>query len=69
MSEAQRPALANEDRIPHERAVWRDGRPADLIAGSVRICVDYGAGLIEQTNIDQAAWARAHRWRFGWPPA
>jgi hypothetical protein len=63
------PALANEDRIPHERAVWREGKPPASAEGFRQICVDYGNGQIERTLIDQASWSLVRRWRFGWPPA
>lgn len=64
------PALANEDRLPHERAVWREGRPESVHGmGGRLVSVDYGGGLIEQTFCDQVAWERAVRWRWGWSPS
>jgi hypothetical protein len=62
-------ALANEDRLRHDQAVWREGRPSDLVGGFRQVCVDYGEGAIERTFVDKANWEAAVRWRFGWPPA
>jgi hypothetical protein len=62
-------ALANEDRLPHDRAVWREGRPPESVLGFRQVSVDYGDGLIERTFVDKASWTNVVRWRFGWPPA
>lgn len=61
------PALAPEDRIPNERAVWRQGRPPESAEGFRQVCVDYGDGLIELTFVDKANWEAAKSWRWGWP--
>lgn len=63
-------ALANEDRVPHDRAVWREGHmPApSAILARVPVCIDRG-GLIETTTADAVDWTNVGRWRFGWPPA
>jgi hypothetical protein len=58
-----------EDRLPHDRAVWREGRPADTVEGFRQVSVDYGDGLIERTFVERANWESAVRYRFGWPPA
>lgn len=62
-------ALSNDDRLPHDRAVWREGPPAESVDGFRPICVEYDDGLIERTFVEKAAWLRVTRWRFGWPPA
>lgn len=63
------PAFANEDRLPHDRAVWRDERPPEGTPGSLPVSVDYGGAAIICTLVCQADWEVAKRWRFGWPPA
>lgn len=73
MSDVQRvPPPSNEDRIPHEKAVWRPyrgfGRAADG-TGHLQVSVDYGDGLIAQGRADEINWAGVQRWRFGWSPA
>lgn len=63
-------ALTNEDRLPHDRAVWREHQmptPSEIIA-RVPVSIDRG-GFIEQTSADQVDWANVKRWRFGWAPA
>lgn len=64
------PALANEDRVPHEKAVWRNELPAYPVAGmgGRQVSVDYGEGAIEQTFFDQVNWLNVARWRWGWSP-
>jgi hypothetical protein len=61
------PPVTNEDRLPHEKAVWREGIP---LGEPMRtpMSVDYGDGLIEQTTYGEANWARVQRWRWGWAP-
>lgn len=63
-------ALSNEDRIPHDRAVWRahDGGPSPSGILNHAVSVDYGYGLIAECLGRQAAWSRVIRWRFGWEP-
>lgn len=65
-------ALAAEDRLPHDRAVWRpydaqpfDGALAPSTAGH-QVSIDFGDGRIEQGWGHTAKWAGAKRWRFGW---
>lgn len=69
--------LSNEDRLPHDRAVWRDyraeilpydGAPAPGTGGH-QVSIDYGAGQISLAWGHLASWRGAKRWRFGWPPA
>lgn len=70
-------ALAAEDRLPHDRAVWRDYRPEVLPrdgapppgTGGHAVCVDLGEGQIIQGWGHLVCWRGAKRWRFGWPPA
>lgn len=59
--------ITAEDRLPHERAVWRTETPLQPIANRP-VSVDYGAGDIECTTGERVDWARVRRWRFGWPP-
>jgi hypothetical protein len=70
-------AVANEDRIPHDRAVWReyeaqlvryDGAPAPGTGGR-QVSIDYGDGQIVQGWGQMIRWQGAKRWRFGWSPA
>jgi hypothetical protein len=70
-------ALANEDRLPHDRAVWRDYR-AELLpydgapvpgTGGHQVSIDYGGSQMVLTWGHTANWHGAKRWRFGWPPA
>lgn len=58
----------NEEKIPHNRAVWREGRPPES-EGARPVSVDYGEGQIVCTLVCQADWETAKRWRWGWPPA
>lgn len=62
------PPSSSEDRLPHDRAVWRDG--AFTGPPGISISVDYGGGLIKHVfahmDVD---WGRVKRWRFGWAPA
>jgi hypothetical protein len=69
-------ALANEDRLPHDRAVWRDyendGQHAwDPPAGAngQRVSVEFDSGWILPAWAHMIDWHGAKRWRFGWPPA
>lgn len=61
------PPISDDDRLPHECAVWREGRPHEDAEGHRQVCVDYG-GVIERTFVDGADWALVQRWRWGWPP-
>lgn len=61
------PPVTNEDRVPHDLAVWRTG-PCNA-DGHRQICVDYGGGLIARTYVQSVPdWAKVVTWRFGWPP-
>ena len=61
------PPIANEDGLPHDKAVWRDGRCDG--PGHVQICVQYAGGVIARTYVSAVPdWAGVERWRFGWPP-
>ena len=62
----------NEDRLPHDRAVWRDHdgssrHPAHTYGKPVTL--EYGTGPISQTHGDDADWRGCQRWRFGWAPS
>lgn len=63
------PAFANEDRLPHDRAVWREHRlptPGEIIA---RVPVSVMRGdFVEQTTADAVDWTGIGRWRYGWAP-
>lgn len=62
------PPIANDDRIPHEHAVWRHG-PCEAAANRP-ICVEYAGGIVTRTYVGSVPdWAAVERWRFGWPPA
>lgn len=61
-------AIPNEDRLDHDRAVWRDGRPPETVDGSLPVSVQYGDGAIICTLVCQADWETAVRYRYGWPP-
>jgi hypothetical protein len=62
------PPIGDDDRIPHEKAVWRV--ESCKAAGHVAICVEYAGGVIARTYVGSVPnWARVERWRFGWPPA
>lgn len=68
-------SLAAEDRLPHDRAVWRDYVP-DPFDGALpsftachQVSIDFGAGQIEQGYGHSARWRGAQRWRYGWAPA
>ena len=63
------PAPTNDDRLPHDKAVWRDCSDRSLahIAGR-QISIDYGDGQIVETWGQLAHWRGAARWRFGWGP-
>lgn len=70
-------ALASEDRLPHDRAVWRDYR-AELLpfegapapgTGGHQVCIDKGDGEVIIGWGHLLEWGGTKRWRFGWPPA
>ena len=64
------PAPANEDRLPHNRAVWRETLPTPAEQDTwLQVSVDYGDGLIEQTRARLVQWAMVKRWRWGWGPS
>jgi hypothetical protein len=60
------PPITNDDRLPHEKAVWREEIPLQPIANRP-VSVDYD-GAIECTTGEKVDWALVKRWRFGWPP-
>lgn len=62
------PPLSPEDRIPDDRAVWRDPPCAPGIPGFVSITVEYLGGFKEQTTVAGASWGKVIRYRFGWAP-
>lgn len=73
---AQSIPVANEDRIPHDFAVWRayadepvqyDGAMPPGTAGR-RVAIDYGDGQITEGWGQIISWKGAQRWRFGWAP-
>jgi hypothetical protein len=74
MSEVARqgaiPPITNDDRLPHDRAVWREHHlpTSDQIAARLPVSIDRG-GLIEQATADQVDWLNVSRWRFGWAPS
>jgi len=62
------PPITAEDRLPHEKAVWRESPfPAVDRASSRQVSIDYG-GTIEATTAERVDWARVIRWRYGWAP-
>lgn len=70
------PPLSNEDRLPHEKAVWRPylhdaDAPADPPPGTGerQVSIDYGGGHIKETWAHLCYWRGVKRWRFGWPPS
>lgn len=81
MAEAQRisiPPVTNEDRLPHEKAVWRDydtaeapvqydGAPAPG-SGGKQVSIDFGDGQVVEGWGHLSRWQGARRWRFGWAP-
>lgn len=64
------PPITNEDRLGHDKAVWREHHMPTLgeITARLPVSIDRG-GFIEQTTADQVDWAEVGRWRFGWPPS
>lgn len=61
------PPIGNEDRLPHDKAVWRVGRCE--APGQVAVCVEYDGEVIARTYAGSVPdWAKVRRWRFGWPP-
>ena len=61
------PPPTNEDKLPHDRAVWRSGVPDQPVANH-QVSVDHGGGAIEQTRGELVDWTRVRRWRFGHAP-
>lgn len=68
--------VSDEDRLPHDRAVWRDyaavptpyeGAPAPGTSGR-QVSLEYGSGPIVQSWGHLADWRGVKRWRFGWAP-
>lgn len=62
------PPITPDDRLPDEKAVWREELPMGTRTADHQVSVDYG-GAIERTTMLQVDWRRVKRWRFGWPPA
>lgn len=62
------PTITREDRLPDEKAVWRDPPVAPETPGSLCVTVEYFGGFVEQTTVEKAAWELAERYRFGWGP-
>lgn len=65
-------ALSNEDRLPHDKAVWRkfvglSGRAPNGVVGK-RVSVEYPDGQIVQDVSEEINWRGVVRWRFGWAP-
>lgn len=61
------PPIADDDRLPDDRAVWRDPPgPGDV--GAVPVTVIYGDTGKERTTANKVDWEGVTRWRFGWPP-
>jgi hypothetical protein len=65
------PPPSAEDRLSHDRAVWRayqgTGQRADG-SGTLAVSVDYGDGQIAQGRAHEIDWRGVKRWRFGWAP-
>lgn len=64
--------VTNEDRLPHDWAVWRDhdggSLPPPGTAG-LQVAIDFGDGQITQSWGHFCQWRGVKRWRFGWAPA
>ena len=64
--------VPNEDRLPHDRAVWRrfEGLSGRQPNGTQQqpVAVDYGEGQIVEGLAHEIRWAGVKRWRFGWAP-
>ena len=60
------PPLANEDRLPDEKAVWRDPPVPPEAPGFLSVTVEYRGGAKEMTFVDKANWRNVVRWRWGW---
>lgn len=57
---------ANDERIPHDLAVWREGKCDG--PDHVAVCVEYAGGIIARTYVGSVPdWGQVVRWRFGWP--
>jgi hypothetical protein len=63
------PPVTNDDRLPHDQAVWREGPSPPDCRFDRQVSVDYGDGLIEQTVAGSVVWHRVTRWRWGWSPS
>jgi hypothetical protein len=69
------PPIGNDDRIPHDVAVWRtqtgpNGTRPCKAPPQTPICVEYAGGIIARTYAGSVPdWSTVVRWRFGWPPA
>lgn len=62
------PPIGNDDRLPHDAAVWRRQVPSLPFVMGLDVSADYGEGEIEQAKGEDIAWPRVKRWRFGWAP-
>lgn len=63
------PPQSLEDRLPHERAVWRENHmpPPSAIEGRVQVSIKR-RDFIEETTADRVDWNDVGSWRFGWAP-
>lgn len=68
MGRAFPPPVANDDRLPDDKAVWRDPPAPGGCPGFLSITVEYAGGMKEKTFMDKASWRGVTRWRFGWGP-
>jgi hypothetical protein len=62
------PAFSNQDRLPDDRAVWRDPPCPPEAPGFLSVTVEYAGGMKERTTVAKAMWLCAVRWRWGWAP-
>lgn len=62
------PAIGNDDRIPNDKAVWREGNPP-LGDKSRPVSVEYEGGIIARTYVGSVPdRSGVVRWRWGWSP-
>lgn len=67
------PPITDEDRLPHEKAVWRPylgvGGSAAHGTKGLQVSVEYEDGQIAQgISPGGVNWVGVKRWRFGWAP-
>jgi hypothetical protein len=63
-----RPPIANEDRLPDDRAVWREPPCPPGTPRHLPVTVEYAGGLREKCFVETPPWDRVTRYRFGWAP-